>query len=865
MLRVGARSQRAAVLIRNARRNVVIPGAKDLRARRKRSKDGKPSQVLELDLDSVDFSNEKDVKFKVNQLKEFTRNLREQMRYTEELKRKHQVEKELESAVKSGKTHGEELGIDDADLIYSGMAPGSDGHVKARELPSEDNLSALLLQAPEGNKPLLPEVLAERIGDKNLILRCLFDKRNRDFNPIINALYHSKERLNGVGITTIYKTILNRNSKTLEFGSLVQLDEMIMESVNNDATKLNQDIYEHLMIPFSRTKTASPTNKLEVCAKLRELTERMDLTLEEKTFQPSQYMLNECIFAAYKAQSWDYMEFFLKKFTKDYSLQPNRKNYTTVISFYNTVGQYKKAWQLFDSLKFLSLEHKPDTRVYNLMFDVCRKEKNYARALDLFQEMDDLDVKKDIKSYLNVASALAASSTDNIVSEGKASSLRLMSWKYIHKIYDDPQLSQQLIDDPRNNMKLLETMMTVSAYDGDVGISRALYYKYTNALFKLYYTEFKKYHHDDEPVDYIAIWKKALAPQMFNLLLVAYSKFKRSELPVLMGYPEGSKLRRNIIYSVDYIGRNAYSSDSSVKLPMLPMLELQDPGLIMNESKALWRFNLEYGGSLDIRQLPEGLKTIEDLEKLAKEANSVEEYKLQISQRLFEWKTKFVNQKVLNMRNLITFLTIPIRLNEPQEFKLRLQEFTFQPFEFNELVESEFSKIKEKQQIQSPLPSEKLSDSTELTQNLTTPSEFLLYLVSMKHKLPANCAIYEIAMKAAISFHDYELAMKTWKARGRFRTTDAFQNLPAAERQKSDAMFVQLMVEYFSNEKMFTDALSIVLSSLKTVDWKYPMVKSLHKALLEVEDFNSVDKLLSVVNRKSKLAKLEEEIKSLDI
>lgn len=95
--------------------------------------------------------------------------------------------------------------------------------------------------------------------------------------------------------------------------------------------------------------------------------------------------------------------------------------------------------------------------------------------------------------------------------------------------------------------------------------------------------------------------------------------------------------------------------------------------------------------------------------------------------------------------------------------------------------------------------------------------------------------------------------------------TDAFQKLTPGERQQSDATFAQLMVEYFTNEKMYQDALSIILSSLKTVNWQYSMVKSLHRALLAIEDENSAARLLSVVNRKSKIVELEEEIKSLDL
>ncbi|CDO94672.1 unnamed protein product [Kluyveromyces dobzhanskii CBS 2104] len=849
MLSLGKNGKTSLRLVRNVRRNVIIPARRDAKSRRRRVQPVIDSNDV-LDLDTIDFRKEKDVQFKVNQLKEFTRNLRDQIKHTDELRRKHDIEEEV--------TQGASSDVNDFDTD-AGMILGAfnDNMTTSR---TENNLSALLLSG-KANKPLLPDRLSERIENKDLILRCLFDKRNTDFNPIINELYHSEQRLKGLGIKYIYSNILFNKFDKLSFKSLSQLDEMIMESVDNDATRLNCDIYERLMLSLSRVQTRTAQGKLEVCGKLRELLERMDITMSKKSFQPTQHMLNACVFTAAKAMNWENMDYFLKKFTTEYAIQPNKKTYTTVISFYNNLGHYKKAWQLFDSLKFLSLEHKPDTKVYNLMLEVCQKERDYARTLDLFQEMDDLEVEKDLKTYINAAKSLAISSADNIVSEGKSDSIRLMSWKYIHKIHEDPILSGQLTGNPRNNLLLLETMMVLSAYDGDVGICRALYYKYTNALFKIHFNEFKKYNMDNVPVDFVGIWKRALSAQMFNWLLLSYSKFKRSRLPLLLGYPEGSTLRRSIIYSVDYLGHGSSYEKSDIQLPMLPMLDLNDPGLIMNESKALWRFNLEYGGNVDIRELPNGMQTVTDIENLIKSQRDVNEFKIEISNRLMDWKANYVNHKILNMKSLITFLTIPIRLHEPQEFKLRLQEFTFQAFEFNDIVESQFAKLKSNQ-LQLPVVT---TDATALVTDMITPPEFLLYLVSMKHKLATNCAIYEICMKAAIAFHDFELAKKTWKDRGKFRLTDSFQKLKPAERQQSDATFAQLMVEYFANEKMYQDALSIIFSSLKTVNWEYRMVKSLHKALLAIEDENSAARLLSVVNRKSKMVELEEEIKSLGI
>lgn len=799
-----------------------------------------------LDLDNIDFRNEREVQFKINQLRQFAKDLRQLINHTDELKRKENVDTELSSTKRSGRSDIES----DSILILDAL------NKQPSEKGVSNNLSNFLLSSSKVES-LLNTRLAERIDNQEVIVKSLFDERNRDWNSIVDALYNSEDRLKGLGMNFIKKNI-TQVFKGLSYSRIEKIDEMIMESVQGDVSKIKPDTYEWLLLSISRL-SIQPTDSATISGKLRELVSRMDQTIERRKFQPTQYMLSACIVLATKLKSWEDMEFCLKKFRDDYSLQPNKQNYTTVISFYASLNQYKKAWKLFDAMKFLSLEHMPDTKTYNQVLELCQKERNYAKSLDLLQEMKDLKVKPNVQSYLNVAKCLAFSSADQIVSEGKADSLRLNGWKLIHDIQSKPELSVQLRL-PSNSMSLLETMLCLAAYDGDVGLSRAIYYKYTNSLFKKNLYDFKKCNGDSKPVDYVLIWKDSLSPKMFNWLLMAYSKFNKSRLPLLLGYNEGTLLRRNFINSVDYLGRHGSMDGSDIRLPMLPLGDMHDPNLILSESRALWQFNLEYGGTYDLRRSPDGLESVSDIEKLIQDSENTDFFKLEIASRIMKWKSKFVNSALLNPITMVTFLSIPIRLKEPTEFKLRLKEFTFQSFDLQSMVEKEFMSLKALQPAMLEMP-----EATSVEKPIPKATDFIMYLISMKHKILRTVEMYELSMKAAISFHDYDLAMQTWEDRGKFRLTDAFQNLPPSQRQESDARFAQLMLEYFTNEKMYQDALSIVFSSLKTIEWTYPMVKGLHKGLLSIEDVASASKLIDIVNKKSKLKELDEEIKALDI
>lgn len=79
-----------------------------------------------------------------------------------------------------------------------------------------------------------------------------------------------------------------------------------------------------------------------------------------------------------------------------------------------------------------------------------------------------------------MARVLASSSSNAVVSEGKSDSLRLLGWKYLHELED-----KNLYRHKKDDLNLFLAMMALAAFDGDIELSRALYYLFIAKKYKL--------------------------------------------------------------------------------------------------------------------------------------------------------------------------------------------------------------------------------------------------------------------------------------------------------------------------------------------------------------------------------------------
>lgn len=812
-------------------RTAIIPRGSGNRRKRKI----KNVSLDDLSLEGIGEADSKALEFKLKQLQELTRSLREQIK-------KSDSRNESGSAkVADGADNGE-----DSRAIFNELTSSR----TAASLPSQQsNLSSIIMATePETSKKLIPRGLRERINDDRFVMACLIDRSHRDWNGIVNKLHSSELKLKDIPMAEL-KTWLLPKAKRLSYENIEKLDQMLLERVGA-ITKYTIPMYECLFQNLASLRPAQYGNL--VTEKMRKLLERYDNArkIDSNVPQMSQFILNACINYSSKLLSFEDMNFFLAKFKNDYGITPNKENYTTIIQFYTKKGLTKQAWDAFDTMKFLSKSHEPDAVTYNSVLHLCNADRDYARAIDLYQEMMDRNVEPTVQTLSILAKTLARASSDPVTSENKAESLRLMGWKYIHEIDDKYRTNHKEMP----FYYTLEAMMALAAYDGDLGLTRALYYKYTTQKYKQLKTK------GLEKLTERKAWHYALDPRLFNYLLLAYSKYDSGSLPLLMGYEKGIKLRRNIMNSVDYYGRQDGYNEIGARLPMLPVMEMNEPWQILSESRALWQFNLEYGGVYNLREEPSDLSE-ETLRHMCSTAKSLEDFRINVLEMIARWKTGTVNYSAFNPISLNSFLTIPIKMKDKKEFLLRLNNFCFQQHEFDAVVKQIYDGGLAIQASDHASTADTETHATLYESNL---NHALSYITSMRHKLSTNCATYELMLKAAIAFGDVEISTKAWKDRGKFRKTAAFTSLSKEEKTKRDSDFAALMVSFFANQGMFADALGIVMTSQRYINWTFSMVKALYTGLLKIEDMRSAEILLEIVNKKSPIAKIEEQIMELE-
>ncbi|RCK55490.1 Mitochondrial group I intron splicing factor CCM1 [Candida viswanathii] len=210
---------------------------------------------------------------------------------------------------------------------------------------------------------------------------------------------------------------------------------------------------------------------------------------------------------------------------------------------------HKKALEVFDSMKFLSKGTAPDAGAYADIMKSCVTDHNVEKALDLYQEMQDKLIQPNEQVLATLAMGCA-----------KTRLHRTQAWDFLFQIYDrgwTPTLAT------------FETMLQVSARDGDLELTRAIFYK--------------------------AIETRSVTPTAFVALMMAYSKYVLSterETPYLISLTEKGRLfKQNITGNVDFrVPVNNF--------PFLPSSEIHDAKFVLAESSAVWAYAMMHNSKL---------------------------------------------------------------------------------------------------------------------------------------------------------------------------------------------------------------------------------------------------------------------------
>lgn len=235
---------------------------------------------------------------------------------------------------------------------------------------------------------------------------------------------------------------------------------------------------------------------------------------------------------------------------KENDLQPSPIIYSNILKtlVYKT-RNHKEAVSIFDSMKFLSEDFKPNTGAYQDVIVSYINNDNIERALDLYQEM----INSKIPFNQEILTALARGCMERDL-------LKFKAWDFMFDIYDNKWTP---------TIHTLEYILYLSSKDGDVALSRALYKKLASS--------------------------GTLTKRAFTFLLMAYSKAKgfqsTNEIPSVALHEKGRNLRGNLLTQMDI---PLEVSEPKFNIPFLPVLDLTSKKEIMAESSALWAHTLVF-------------------------------------------------------------------------------------------------------------------------------------------------------------------------------------------------------------------------------------------------------------------------------
>lgn len=107
-----------------------------------------------------------------------------------------------------------------------------------------------------------------------------------------------------------------------------------------------------------------------------------------------------------------------------------------------------------------------------------------------------------------------------------------------------------------------------------------------------------------------------------------------------------------------------------------------------------------------------------------------------------------------------------------------------------------------------------------------------------------------LAMDAAIKFKDLKFGEKIWNERGTWRKQTGFQSLPAEEQQNLDFKFAQKIISLFAAVGDVEQAIAVLESASGLHKWEPYDIPTLIDLCHRLEDFNSVDKISSILRNR---------------
>ncbi|CCH41541.1 hypothetical protein BN7_1082 [Wickerhamomyces ciferrii] len=601
----------------------------------------------------------------------------------------------------------------------------------------------------------VPQIILDKIGDdvKNIV-----SKDHQNWDEVINSLQKAENRLKDLNINDLNKFTSEIPKSSLSVKSIMVYYDLLHEAL--EFGKLHRNHYDFF---------------------IRELADKGEITLTESFFQqlltdgqvPTKYIYSYMIDLYSKDKNLEKVNQVLQVMNKN-NVNPGLVVYSEILQLCADLKDAKRADDIFQMMKFKSLETKPDITAYNIMLLVALKEQDVLKGLDLYNE---IILDPTLEPNLFTLTCLA-----NICSKKKQYLLK--GWDFINEINE-----RRLVPD----IKTFESMLRLSAKDGDLELARTLYL----TIFQM---------RTDSPT--------AGGPA-FAFLMMVYRDYKPGKIPLMQQHENGDQIRRNALGLADLLGleqQNLDEVNQNKRPPLLPIPILRSSKQIIAESNAVWYYHL-----LNEPETSFNLHNLITYLRIAVEQGDKEEF-------MNRWNQHTFANPEINATGTIEILND----DESSKSRITLEQDDL----FDETKDLSISDI----------------DETPAAIRMSMKKNF---------KFERESKLYITLLSAGRRFKDTEMCEMAWIERGKYRKTKSFKSLGEKDKSKRDFYdykFAQEMVYSFTELGLLDDAVRIVQSTKNQFDWTFYVLKPLYIELQTIEDYPSMRIISAICNtRKGKI------------
>lgn len=692
-------------------------------------------------------------------------------------------------------TETEEI-TDDADLqvMYDELknleVVGDDLKVVNKDgmLPAPEGAESIenfqLFDVPAGGYEL-PAVIKSRIGD---LVLTVVDQHNENWDQIIDRL-SVNEGLKDLTEEDTKSFVLNIKPQKISETGILKLHELLFDA----GVKMDVDYYNYFMSWYA---IKGKQNMMESFYQ----------QLNADKLKPNQQTFNSLIRCYSKLKDSKKVNSIIKEMAK-YKIEPDLQIYKAVLRYILKSDDIKSCYDIFETMKFKSQLTKPDINSYNIMIGVTSKDRNIYKSLDLYHELLDAKVEPNVDTFNQLA--VCCSKDTRFLTQG---------WKYISEI------GQRNLEP---NFHTFAAMLKLAAADGDLELARAIFFQIFDVCVK-------------DPKKFETVFKE----NIYGYLLTAYEKYTIGQIPSLVNFEDGARIRSNAMGMVDFSMEKRIEKLKETQVeypPFLPVSVISTQQQLIEEVRAMFAFLiLNQPSLLNSRTLHGYLKVF------VKNNNEEEFYKV------FNEYT-FRNPEISKGSVVIEKEFKPLEKKSSDEFLLDSLSDEMENSDFHNRLDSADPEHTVKTAVVEPTVEivKENEESSGVPEAITLANKSQL-------KVERDSRLYTVLIQGSKKFNRLDLCEEAWIERGAYRKTEAFKKLSKEQKKKQDYLFAKAMIDAMVHFHLLNDALQLVASTKKQFDWDFRSLKPLYIAFEKVGNDQARKQVSAICNITRAKKQLEE-------